>query len=230
MTHDWLPAVELVLVQLMLTWDLWLSDVAKRTLYGWDAAECTKVIIAIGNFFVVRDEYLADNSSVKRLVKNQKKAIAVALMRDFANSSIRYNKKMPDADKLVLGVPVRDPHHTPQADPTDLVDFQFESLPSDHRLIMPYRIAGASSHGKDRYHGVEVRIWILPLDAPGPLSAEHPGWRSEISTATPWKHTFAEAEIGMRLHVVMRWENGSVSKDRSSGKGPWSGFQSVVIA
>jgi hypothetical protein len=99
-------------------------------------------------------------------------------------------------------------------------------------VIGDYRIEGAAGRGKGDYHGVEIRIWILPLDAPAPVSPDHPGWISEVDTASPWKRAFTEADLGKRLYVAMRWENASVGKNLSetSGKGPWSVIQSVVIA
>jgi hypothetical protein len=43
-------------------------------------------------------------------------------------------------------------------------------------------------HGKGRYHGVEVRFWVLPLDAPTPLTTDDLARHSEVDTATPFAH------------------------------------------
>jgi hypothetical protein len=111
------------------------------------------------------------------------------------------------------------------------VDFELSVLIEAHRLIAKFRIAGSEHRGKGDYHAAEIRIWVLPLDAPPPLTAEHPGWRSFAATATPWQHTFTEAELGQRLYICMRWENASTGNEGNDadGKGPWSGIQTVII-
>jgi hypothetical protein len=188
------------------------------------------VLLRIGSFLAACNEYQSVDSSMNHIAKKEAKAEAEAAMRKFASSSVRFNPRMTDSDKLALGIHVRDTHPSPRPNPTDLVEFQFKSVPSAHLIIIPYHIAGSVTRGKGHYHGVEVRIWVLPLDAPEPQDADHPGWRSEVNTATPWKHTFTREEIGQRLYVCMRWENRSVNKDHASGRGPWSAIHSVVIA
>jgi hypothetical protein len=227
---EWMPRKVLDLIRLMTVWNLWIANIEKRNAFGWDHTACATLLLKIGSFLAAHDAYSHVDSSANHLTRKEARAEAETAMRDFANSFIRFNPKMTAADKLPLGIRVRDAHPTPPPAPSDLVAFEFECVPSSHLIITPYHIADSNSRGKGRYHGVEVRFWILALDAPPPLSGEHPGWRSEINTSTPWKNTFSEAEIGMRLYVAMRWENGSSNRGKSPGKGPWSAIQSVVIA
>jgi hypothetical protein len=186
--------------------------------------------IKIGSFLAARKEYHADNSSGHLIVKNETKKIVEKAARSFANSSIRYNVKMTEADKLYLGIHERDRHCTPQATPTDHVEFSFRVDSEAHAVFAYYRIDGGVGHSKGRYHGVDVRFWTLPVGAPGPVTADDPAYRAETDTATPWKHTFDSHEIGMRLHLAMRWANNSVGKTPDAGKGPWSAIKSVMIA
>jgi hypothetical protein len=212
----------------MKIWGVILGDAAKRTLFGWEAVACGAVVSRITDFLDALEAYELDNSSRNRLLKNEAMAAAKASMQDFANSFVRFNKKMSEADKEDLGVHTRDPHNTPKPKPTDLVEFEFSTVPSDHRIIAKFRIAGATGRGKGRYHGVEIRYWILPLDAPPPASAVVAGWHSVADTASPWEHTFDGIdEIGKRLFVMMRWENDST--DDENGKGPWSAIEGVII-
>jgi hypothetical protein len=226
----WIPEGEQDLVDLLARWDEYLSSASKRTEFGWDVAECSSATLKIGNFLSARLEYHANNSSGNLFIKNAARKAVVAMMRDFANSSIRYNKKMTDADKLYLGIKKRASHNAPQPAPIDHVSFVLRGDAQAHAVWADYRIDGSVGHSKGRYHGVEVRFWTLALDATAPPTADEPAWRSEVDTATPWSHTFGAHEIGMRLYVSMRWENKSVGKDKNAGKGPWSAIQGIVIA
>jgi hypothetical protein len=133
-------------------------------------------------------------------------------------------------DYLALGLKPRDTSHSKQPDPTDHVVFTLIVDTRGHIVTASYRIAGRERRGKGRYHGVEVRFWVLPLDAAPVVAADHPGWQSEVDTSSPWKRTFTEAELGKRLYVMMRWENRSAGKAQPAGKGPWSAVTSVVIS
>jgi hypothetical protein len=226
----WLPDREQDLCDLGAKWMEWGSDTAKRTAFGWDAAACSNMVLKIGNFLTARTEYQADNSSAHLTVKNTAKKVMKKMMREFASSYIRFNPKMSDDEKQYMGVRIRDPNVTPQPNPTDHVNFTPTVDGKAHAVRVDYRIEGGVGHNKGRYHGVEVRFWVLPLDAPAPLSADDLIWRSEVNTATPWTHTFSPHEIGQRLYIDLRWENGSVSSDQSVGKGPWSGIETVVIS
>jgi hypothetical protein len=172
-------------------------------------------------------------TAAKRHERDRVRGVVEAFVRGFINDYL-HRDPVTDMERDEVGVPNRGGHHGPKPDPTDHVAFTLRFDVKDHSLWADYRIEGSTSRSKGGYHGVEVRRWMLPLDAPAPESANHPGWVSEVDTGTPWGHTFTEAEIGMRAHIAMRWENSSVGKGKNknedSGKGPWSSFQSAVIA
>jgi hypothetical protein len=147
-------------------------------------------------------------------------------MRHFANAFVRYNDKMSDVDKLALGIRPRDTSNSPKPNPTDLVDFDVVTIPTDHRVIANFRIQGSSGHGKGTYHAAEIRYWVRDLTAPAPLDAEEDGWHSEADTRTPWQKTFPGTDAGKRLYVRMRWENSSTGEQ---GKGPWSRMESLIV-
>ncbi|MDR3276481.1 MAG: hypothetical protein LBT11_04630 [Treponema sp.] len=232
MSTDWLPTKEQDLVDLVKQWSVTLADTAKQTAFGWAPEDCTAVLGKITDFTDARAGYQADKTPEKRLDKDEAVEAVKEAMRGFANSSIRFNKKMSDAEKLALGIHPKDSTHSPKPKPAEHVAFVLRVDAQGHAVWADYRIAEGAGRGKGPYHGVEIRLWVLPLAESAPVGAEHPGWRSEVDTATPWHHDFAEAEVGMRLHVTMRWENPSVGKgeDPESSKGPWCAVQSVVIA
>jgi hypothetical protein len=225
---DWLPHREQDLVDLIAKWDASVSNAANRTKFGWNTDECSAVILKMGRFLDARGEYESTPTPENRLAKANAKAAAMEAMRSFANSSIRFNGKMSDTDKLALGVYTPDPKPTPKPDPTDLVGFEFSTIPSDHRVVVTYRIAGSTKRGKGPYHAAEIRYWVRALDAATPLDANEDGWHSVVNTASPWKKSFPGADAGKRLFVMMRWENSAVSGEDDSGKGPWSGMEHMI--
>jgi hypothetical protein len=109
-----------------------------------------------------------------------------------------------------------------------LVGFRLRTVPSAHRVIGDFFIAGSEHRGKGPYHAVETRFWVRGLNEPAPLDADEVGWQSEADTASPWEHGFDGADAGKRLYVAMRWENESTGED-DEGKGLWSEIQSIII-
>jgi hypothetical protein len=127
MVHtDWIPTREQDLVDLCGKWTVILGDPAKITTYDWDQTECTEVLGKTNGFLTARTVYEADDSSAKRLAKDEAKGEAVNAMREFANSSIRYNKKMPDDAKLDMGIRPADAllttHSVPASQPETVVE------------------------------------------------------------------------------------------------------------
>jgi hypothetical protein len=101
-------------------------------------------------------------------------------------------------------------------------------VPSDHRIIADFHIAGQKSRGKGPYPAVEGRYWVRSLTAPAPLDANEEGWHSVADTASPWEQSFDGAEAGQRLYIIMRWENESTGQN-DEGKGPWSPIETIII-
>jgi hypothetical protein len=151
------------------------------------------------------------------------------LMRDL--HSYFYLKDFPRAARTRLGLGAGGEAET---EDDKQVVFTLDTLPSNHEVIGKFQRRGRKSKSKGKHHAVEVRTWTLPIGAPPPANADAPGWKSYADTASPWKMSFKNAEdIGKRLYVSMRWEEGSVSSDDEDGdgkgKGPWSPIQDIVI-
>jgi hypothetical protein len=227
---DWLPTHEDDLARLAMKWYEYATDAAQILIFGWPQDICTDLIDKIDAFFEARTHYEKVNSTANSAAKNKAKNEMKKTMREFANSFIRYNRQMSNANKESLGIYSPDRNHTPRPDPTDHVSFSLTVDVKSHILRVDYHIDGKTSRSKGHYHGVEVRFWVLPLDAVGPLTADELAWRSEVNTSSPWFHTFTGPELGQRLYVSMRWENGSVGKNPVTGRGPWSEIQNLVIS
>jgi hypothetical protein len=173
-----------------------------------------------------------DHTSADIAKKNDDREMLETGLRTFVNRYVRYNPAVTNADLTNMGLPIQDHNNTPKPKPKDHVDFTLSVDAQGHVVRADFHIAGSASRSKGSYHGVESRIWVLPLSESPPAGPHHPGWRSEVDTATPWKRQFDDDEIGKRLYITMRWENPSVGKgeDPEASKGPWCAIQSVVIA
>jgi hypothetical protein len=123
---DWIPTREQNFVDLAAIWTATLQDTAKQTAYGWDVAECQAAAGKITAFLNARTAYETDNSTANRIVKDEAKSEAIDGMRDFANTSVRFNKRMNDENKLPLGIHPADTtptsHLPPASQPDTVVD------------------------------------------------------------------------------------------------------------
>jgi hypothetical protein len=89
-------------------------------------------------------EYEASRTPENRLLKDEKKEEAIDAMRDFGNGSIRFNKKMDDANKLYLGIR---PMDTSQPD-TDVLS---TTNHFEHRVRALNYATGDTSKPADAY-------------------------------------------------------------------------------
>jgi hypothetical protein len=216
-----------MVAKVMKDWQRILGDPVKIALYDWPTRACAEVLAKIAEFFTALADYDKDSTHGKRIAKVRQRSEAEQSMRSFANSFVRYNKKMDDADKLSLGIRPRSKSRMTLPDPVDQVSFWFTTIPEDHRVIVTFRIAGKKGRSKWPYHSAEVRYWIRELNAPPPGDADEGDWHSEDITSSPWHKTFPSHAIGKFLYVTMRWRNASSSAIK--GKGPWCNIFSVVI-
>ncbi|MDR3324646.1 MAG: hypothetical protein LBS82_01470 [Spirochaetaceae bacterium] len=142
-----------------------------------------------------------------------------------------YLDAFPEAELVRLGqLPYNTSGGASIADPTDHVEFEFIIDPIGRKIIVRFRILGSKRWGKGRYHSVEIRYWILPLDESAPVDADAPGWQSDTDTASPWETTCKGEDAGKRIWVAMRWKNASTGEsNQQGGRGPWSEIKGVVI-
>jgi hypothetical protein len=222
MAHsDWIPAREQDLVDLAGKWVATLADTAKQTAFGWNAAECTEATAKITAFLTARSAYESDNSTEKRIVKDEAKADAVDEMRDFANSQVRFNKKMKDEDRLFLGIRPADTTPTAHAVPTSQPDTDVLNSINhfEHKVRALNHITGDTSKPADAY-GVRYS-WQVGGEKPA-SGVDLP--KTKFSRRATLMVTHTETDKAKTVYYATCYENSR------GEQGPWSPITEAVIA
>jgi hypothetical protein len=219
---DWLPTREQDLVDLCQKWAAVLADSAKKTAYGWDGTECAEVLGKITAFLTARSDYEADNSTAKRLVKDEAKGEAVDAMRDFANSSIRFNKKMDDAAKLFMGIHPKDTTQTAHGVPASQPDTEVENTHNhyEHRVRAMNTERGDHSKPADAYR---VR-YAWQVGGERPASGGDIKGSTKITRKTTYIVRHTEADKGKTAYYSTAYENDN------GDTGKWSPVEEAIIA
>jgi hypothetical protein len=208
-----------MLLALMLRWDEWLADAAKRTAYGWEATKCIYVGSAIGAFKAAWEAYQANKTKENCLDKDVKKELAIEAMRLFATNSIRTNDKMTAAERLYLGVGPLDTSYTFQGDPT--------KPPLVTLFVKGYCQIGTrlQAEGTDR---VAIPDWasggVLLMQVGGERPAS-PEDLPIVGLMTRARHTIQcnGKDCGKKAYISYQWQN---SKGQ---KGPPAPIQEITI-
>ena len=221
---DWIPTREQDLVDLCLKWKPELEKAANSAAYsagyGWDQTEAAAALGKINAFLTARTDYHADNSTVKRLAKDEAKEEMVDAMRDFANSSIRFNKKMTDAQKLVFGIHPMDKTPTHHLPPTSQPDAAVENTPNhfEHKVRALNHATGDSAKPADAY-GVRY-AWQVGGEKPASGEAL---CKTKFSRKTTHIVTHTEADKGKPAYYAACYENSK------GDQGPWSPVVDAII-
>jgi hypothetical protein len=217
---DWLPTREQDLVDLAEKWKAGLADPAKITAFGWEQAECAEVAGKITAFLTARGDYEADNSTAKRLVKDEAKGEAVDGMREFANSAVRFNKKMHDDDKLVYGIRPKDATPTAHGAPVSQPGTEVENTRNHYEHLVRAINHERGDHAKpaDAY-GVHY-AWQAGGEKPA-TGADLPKSKFSRKTTHIVQHT--EADKGKTAFYSTCYENSK------GDTGPWSPVVEAVI-
>jgi hypothetical protein len=219
MSKDWVPAREQDMADLCQKWKGGLSNPANVSAFGWNQADVTAVLGAIDAFLTARADYEADNSTAKRIAKDEAKEAAKTAMREFAHTGIRHNKLMKDEDRLFYGIRPADGTPTPDAAPVSFPEAEGDtSIP--RQISIHFWDSVSKKRGKPHHvHGAEIR-WA-ELDHP-PASIEEL-IHSDFDTASPFTLSFDEADRGKRVYFCLRWETNT------NLKGPWGEIYSAII-
>jgi hypothetical protein len=217
--ESWLPTREQSLVDLCDKWARGLKSQPNITAFGWKQAEVTATLAAIEDFLAARVTYKGDNSRKNRLAKDEAKEAAMAAMRDFANTSIRYNKLMTEEQKREYGI------HTPESGSPVPVPTTSPRLIIDtgtrRRLLIFYRDEKSTRRGKPKgVHGIEIRWAILDHVPTGIEELIN----SSFDTNQPLTLVFTEQDRGKHVYMVGRWEI-----EREGEKGPFGAIEEAII-
>jgi hypothetical protein len=216
---DWLPSREQDLADLCQKWKTGLENPANITNFGWKQAEVKETLAKITAFLTARTAYEEVDSTANRMAKDETKKAAKSAMRDFANSSIRYNKQMKNDDKLGYGIrPVdrtsttaRAPESYPEAEPDTSIIRQ---------ITINFWDSVTKKRGKPHgVHGAEIR-WAILDHAPASVDELS---NSDFDTASPLTLKFDESRRGQRLYFCLHWETNT------NVKGPYGEIYSAII-
>jgi hypothetical protein len=220
MGNSWLPGREQDLIDLMKKWADVLADAADQTAFGWDAADCGAVTGAITAFFTARGAYENDNSTKNRMAKDEAKKSATEAMRDFANTSIRFNKKMKGEDKAFLGIHA---DSTPTAHPAPVSQPDADVLPTtnhyEHKVRALNHATGDTAKPADAY-GVRY-AWQVGGEKPATGADLH---KTKFSRKASLEIVHTEADKGKTAYYAVCYENGK------GDTGPWSPIVEAFIA
>jgi hypothetical protein len=166
-----------------------------------------------------RETYKEDNSGKNRLTKDEAKKMEKAALREFANTSIRYNKLMTEEQKREYGI------HTPGSGSRVPVPTTSPRLLIDtgtrRRLIVYYRDEKSARRGKPKgVHGIEIRWAILDHVPTGIEELVN----SSFDTNPPLTLMFSEQDRGKRVYLCGSWEI-----NREGEKGPFGAIEEAII-
>ncbi|MDR2739915.1 MAG: hypothetical protein LBB68_08820 [Treponema sp.] len=217
--HDWIPSKESDFQELVSKWETELADSAKRTAYGWVAEECERVLALLTDFTVKRAAYASVDSTENRIAKDAALKAAADAMRDFANTSIRYNHRMsPDAKKH-MGVDTRDKTITEVPVPKGFPVFFMRN--SDYRKLR-FELHEEGSERRaipDNYNGA---VCYYALDD-APVTDESRLVMSQLLNTALFDWQFGPEADGKVFSCILKWET------HSGKQGPPSPVQSIKI-
>jgi hypothetical protein len=153
-------------------------------------------------------------------MRRRAKEEAVDAMRVFANSSIRFNKKMNDPAKLLMGIHPKDTtpttHGTPTSQPDTVVENSVNHF--EHKVKALNHETGDASKPADAY-GVRY-AWQVGGTKPA-SGAELP--KTKFSRKTTHIVPYTEADKGKPAYYATCYENGK------GDTGPWSPIEEAFI-
>lgn len=142
-------------------------------------------------------------------------------IEDFANEYIINNSAISDSQKDALGFNVRNDHHAPRPQITQVVYGLLDALPGS-RIQISCRTATDVKRPSvpPAADGVEVR-WIIGTQ---PATIDD-CTEKEISTKARFTLELDPADAGKRIYAFLRWRNNTeVSKS-----GPWSDMLTTIV-
>ncbi|MDR0636498.1 MAG: hypothetical protein LBF87_05400 [Treponema sp.] len=216
---DWLPSREQDLADLCQEWKTGLENPANTTNFGWRPAEVADTLAKVNAFLTVRTAYEEVDSTANRMAKDEAKDSVKSAMRDFANTSIRFNKQMNDEDKLVYGIRAPDRTATPAGEPESYPEAEPDTS-ALRQVTINFWDSATKKRGKPHgIHGAEIRWSILDHT---PASVDELT-NSDFDTASPFTLKFDETQRGQRLYFCLRWESNT------NLKGPYGEIYSAVV-
>ncbi|GAB6392621.1 MAG: hypothetical protein MdMp014T_1994 [Treponematales bacterium] len=217
---DWIPKQEGKLLMLQGRWAETLSDPVKQEAFGWVAADCAAVTDKIAAFAAAKGVYNDVDSRENRIAKDAAKTESVAVMRDFANGSVRFNRRMSAGEKEFLGIRPRavSPGRRPR--PVSQPDADVRNTRNHFEHELRALNAEGNATKPDDADGV-VFAWQVGGERPA-SGADLPRSRAIRRASTVVCHS--EADKGKTVWYAVCYQNSR------GDRGPWSPVVEAVIA
>jgi len=144
--------------------------------------------------------------------------VVVSQLRAFVNQFLRFDP-VTDADRIEMGVPVRDTIRTDHFVVTETVDFVIH-LSSIREIVVDFWQQGTVHKAKPKGYEGAVIIWGV-ADAPpeNPEDLTH----HIMASRRPFKLHFNEEDRGKTVYVALSWQN------ERGIKGPWSEYKTAIV-
>lgn len=217
---EWIPTTESKVAKLSKAWVLVMDEEGAYTKYRWDPELAHETREKIGKYLDARALFSSVDSTGNRILRNETKKEAIAAMRLFANSSVRYNRHMDEAAKQAMGICPPDKTQTPQRRPTLRPNMAVERTPSlyQHRLkaLNPENSKNAKPDG---VHGVRF-AWQVGGERPisGQIIIN-----GQFSRKPILMRTYSEMEKNQVVWYACCYEN------TRGEAGPWSPVAEAYI-
>jgi hypothetical protein len=169
---------------------------------------------------------VADNPATRTKAANDAKKEACTTykkeIRPFVKANLTYSRKVSDADRSNMGLPIHDTKPTRASIPNTRpeVEVKFEQQ-LEHEVRVNDTVQSGS--GKPEHvTGFEIYRQVVGLDAPQPSIEQMQ--LVVMAPRSPHKLTYSSAEQGKRVYYAVRWVN------TRGEAGPWSAIVSAIVA
>ncbi|MDR2927331.1 MAG: hypothetical protein LBV41_03905 [Cytophagaceae bacterium] len=211
--NDWIPSRENEFEDLCKKWVEELQTESNIVTFKWDADMCKDVANKIVSYLNAYTAYKENNSTLMRFAKDYAKKTAKAAIRQFSNTSVRFNINMDATNRLVMGIRPRESRHTPRPRPSSRPHIIITNTANrfEHRIKVINRENSTASFPDDAY-GVQY-AWQVGGNKP---ETGEELVKGKFTRRTTLIATYSEADKGKPVWYAARYEN-------SRGEaGPWS--------
>jgi hypothetical protein len=189
---------------------------------AWDipGAEVTDLQTAFTTFKTLHVKAVSpERTPIIITQKNAAKAALLAKIRALMGFRLK-NPIITDADRITMGLHVKDTTRTVMTVVNDAVDIDSIThgpITGSHVNVIRYHIEGKSIRAKVPYHLAVIQVYIRGADDPEPILNNERGWSKDfISMNEPFEMRHNPEDAGKMAYYRAHWEtSGGV-------KGPWS--------
>jgi hypothetical protein len=156
--------------------------------------------------------------------KNEARKAAKTYLSEFIARYLVWDP-VTDADRLAMGMPLRDRVNTPGGEVVDTVEMSFRNdpRPGTHTQYMYYKILGAANRAKAPYHLLVLQTYIQGPGDPAPSVDAAAHWsRDIVNMSSPFKITFDSADAGKVCWYRALWEA------KGGKQGRWSMSSAMI--